>query len=229
MKLSHSKTLCFVLCPIAAALGATLINNNIVLAKRTLGFVLVNILVALLRSAPHKKTKGTLCFMVANTGCIIRGAPLISPSLSQFMNGGALEQLIQDLTVPLPMSLRLKLALDIARGMDYLHRHGMLHRDLNSRNCLLKKQDKDCYTAVVGDFGLAAKAPSVIRSVAGSVYRSAAAGCEPVWSVGWQCILGLCGLVGGSAYWGCVVWWVAVHTGAALSVGWQCILGLCGL
>jgi serine/threonine protein kinase len=81
----------------------------------------------------------------------------------QYMNGGTLEELIQELAVALPMALRLKLALDIARGMDYLHRHGMLHRDLNSKNCLLRKHT-DCYTAVVADFGLAAKIPRVIRS-----------------------------------------------------------------
>ena len=80
------------------------------------------------------------------------------------MNGGALEELIQDLSVTLSMGVRLKLGLDIARGMDYLHRHDMLHRDLNSKNCLLRKHE-DCYTAVVADFGLAARAPRVIRSV----------------------------------------------------------------
>ena len=76
----------------------------------------------------------------------------------QYINGGTLEQLLHDASMELPWLLRIQLSLDIARGMDYLHCHGMLHRDLNSRNVLLRKQGSR-YTGVVADFGLAAINP----------------------------------------------------------------------
>ncbi len=78
------------------------------------------------------------------------------------MNGGALEQLIQNKDIELLWPLRLSLSLNIAKGMEYLHKNDMFHRDLNSKNVLLRKQGKN-YTAVVADFGLAAKTPSLIK------------------------------------------------------------------
>ena len=89
---------------------------------------------------------------------LLPSSPPSPPSITQYVNGGALEQLIQDKSIDLPVSLRLQLTMDIAQGMDYLHRNSMLHRDLNSKNCLLRKQGTK-YTAVVADFGLAASAP----------------------------------------------------------------------
>jgi serine/threonine protein kinase len=71
------------------------------------------------------------------------------------VNGGALEQLIQS-SEEFSWCLRVRLAHDISRGMQYLHTHGMLHRDLNSKNVLLRMHGSK-YTAVVADFGLAAK------------------------------------------------------------------------
>jgi len=53
---------------------------------------------------------------------------------------------------------RLKLALDIARGMAHLHSHSVLHRDLKPSNVLLlERLDSDacCPHAKVSDFGLA--------------------------------------------------------------------------
>ena len=53
--------------------------------------------------------------------------------LLQYINGGSLEQLLADRSVELPWPVRIKLTSDLAKGIHYLHAHGIMHRDLTSK------------------------------------------------------------------------------------------------
>ncbi|KAG6531599.1 hypothetical protein ZIOFF_005414 [Zingiber officinale] len=66
---------------------------------------------------------------------------------------------------PLTWKKRLNIALDIARGLEYLHRFAnqcFIHRDFKSSNILLS----DDYRAKISDFGLAKLAPDEKHSLA---------------------------------------------------------------
>lgn len=71
--------------------------------------------------------------------------------ITEYVAGGTLRELLQDCNSPLSWDKRTKLACDIAAGLAYLHRMNVIHRDLNSHNCLVR-EDK---TVIVADFGLA--------------------------------------------------------------------------
>ncbi|XP_047999676.1 LIM domain kinase 1 [Leguminivora glycinivorella] len=71
--------------------------------------------------------------------------------VTEYVAGGTLYNLIQDTSIELSWTERVRLARDVAGGVGYLHRMNVIHRDLNSHNCLVR-EDK---TVIVADFGLA--------------------------------------------------------------------------
>lgn len=71
--------------------------------------------------------------------------------ITEYADGGTLRKTIKNTEKLFPWNLRISMARDIAAGMNYLHGRGIIHRDLTSKNVLLRKD----LTALVADFGLA--------------------------------------------------------------------------
>lgn len=83
------------------------------------------------------------------------GACMMPPDiciLMEYMQRGSLYRILHDSTIRLPWDLRRRMAIDAARGMNYLHRSDpiILHRDLKSHNLLVDENWK----VKVCDFGL---------------------------------------------------------------------------
>ncbi|GAB1607992.1 LIM domain kinase 2-like isoform X1 [Argonauta hians] len=71
--------------------------------------------------------------------------------VTEYISGGTVKDFLHDLNITLTWVMRVKMCKDISAGMEYLHSMDIIHRDLNSQNCLIK-EDR---TVVVADFGLA--------------------------------------------------------------------------
>lgn len=71
--------------------------------------------------------------------------------VTKYMEGGTLMKMLSRRKgEPLPLRDQLRVALDVALAMEFLHKHEIIHRDLKSPNILLDKEGR----AVVCDFGV---------------------------------------------------------------------------
>ncbi|XP_038214729.1 LIM domain kinase 1 [Zerene cesonia] len=115
--------------------------------------------VAVLRSLRHRN-------VLRFVGVLYRDRRL--HLVTEYVAGGTLHDLLQNTSRPLSWCARARLARDVAAGLGYLHRMNVIHRDLNSHNCLVRA-DQDM-TVIVADFGLA----RVVQRTASSTASSAA-------------------------------------------------------
>jgi len=91
------------------------------------------------------------------------GACTVQPSLCilfEYMEGGSVHDYLRK--GPISLMEVLKIALDVARGMDYLHRRQIIHRDLKTANLLIDGTG----TVKIADFGVAKILDSTSSSTA---------------------------------------------------------------
>ncbi|KAH7850592.1 hypothetical protein Vadar_000268 [Vaccinium darrowii] len=99
------------------------------------------------------------------------GACTKSPSLcivTEFMSGGSVYDYLHKRKGSFKLPSLLRVAIDISKGMDYLHQNNIIHRDLKAANLLMDEHE----VVKVADFGVArVKAQSGVMTAETGTYR----------------------------------------------------------
>lgn len=99
------------------------------------------------------------------------GACTIPPNLciiTEYMSGGSVYDYLRKQKALLKMPMLLRVAIDVSKGMDYLHQNKIIHRDLKAANLLLDENE----VVKVADFGVArVQSQSGIMTAETGTYR----------------------------------------------------------
>lgn len=74
--------------------------------------------------------------------------------VTEYIEGGTLYDYLRTAGGQVAESIARKLAIDLAKGLQYLHERGVIHRDVKLENVLLRKEKNGSLKAVLIDFGL---------------------------------------------------------------------------
>ncbi|KAL4572829.1 hypothetical protein LXL04_019615 [Taraxacum kok-saghyz] len=88
--------------------------------------------------------------------------------VTEFMSGGSVYDYLHKQKGTFKLPILLKAAIDISRGMNYLHQNNIIHRDLKCANLLMDEND----VVKVADFGVArVKAQTGVMTAETGTYR----------------------------------------------------------
>lgn len=88
--------------------------------------------------------------------------------VTEYIPGGDLRSKLKDENLPMSWHLRVKIAIDVAYAMNYLHSKKMIHRDLKSQNLLVPLQPLFplCFWFLFSFVGVAAACNSLVSALA---------------------------------------------------------------
>ncbi|CAB4296097.1 unnamed protein product [Prunus armeniaca] len=88
--------------------------------------------------------------------------------VTEFLSGGSMYDFVHKQTGALSLQSLLRVAIDVSRGMNYLHQNNIIHRDLKAANLLMD----DNGVVKVADFGIArVQAQSGVMTAETGTYR----------------------------------------------------------